>query len=378
MPALRGVHIMGDYGSGQVWGLFPNGDQYTRTPLLDSGMNISSFAEDSTGELYVVSYSGGLYRIDPDTSAATGGDEPPATLSDTGCVNTANPAEPAAGLIAYDIIEPFWSDGVVKRRYLALPDNTTLNINSDGDLTFPVGTVLMKYFYLQNQLIETRLFMLQSDDAWRGYSYRWNDTRTEALLLDNALDEEVGGQNWHYPSRAECNQCHTAIAGFALGPELLQLNRDFTGPVDGITANQIDRWQQMELFSTSVPENLRNESLTDSRDDNAELQSRARSYLHTNCSSCHRPGGPTPVDLDLRYRTALADTGACDTAPQAGDLGITDARIIAPGNPARSVLLQRINATDGTRMPPLARNVIDDEGVSLIESWINSLNDCNE
>ena len=376
LPALRGVYIFGDYGSGQIWGLFSNGNSYDRTPLLNSGMNISSFAEDNNGELYVVSYGGGLYRVDADISGSSV-NEPPRTLSETGCANAVNPAEPATGLIAYDIIEPFWSDGVVKQRYLALPDNTTIDINNDGDLNFPIGTVLMKYFYFQDRLIETRLFMLQSDDVWRGYSYQWNNTQTEATLLADALDDDIGGQTWHYPGRTECNQCHTPAAGFALGPELLQLNRDFTGPDDGITANQINRWEQMGLFSNAVTADLRNEALTGSHDNNADLQSRARSYLHTNCSSCHRPGGPTPVNLDLRYRTALADTGACDTVPQAGNLGINNARIIAPGDANRSVLLQRINTMDAaSMMPPLARNVIDDEGVALIQNWINSLSGC--
>jgi uncharacterized repeat protein (TIGR03806 family) len=306
-----------------------------------------------------------------------GSNEPPALLSDTGCVNAGNPAEPAGGLIAYDIIEPFWSDGADKQRFLALPGNSSIDINADGDLAFPIGTVLLKHFRLQDLLVETRLYMLQSDSVWRGFSYQWNDLQTDAVLLDDALDTDIGGQTWHYPGREECNQCHTPAAGFALGPELLQLNRPFTGPSDGITGNQIDRWEQMGLFSSAVPATLLSDSLVDSRDNQADLTLRARSYLHSNCSACHRSGGPTPVDLDLHYHTTLAASGTCDIAPQAGDQGIADARIIAPGDAQRSVLLHRINTLDDSRMPPLASNSIDVEGVTLIESWISSLSDCN-
>ena len=87
--------------------------------------------------------------------------------------------------------------------------------------------------------------------------------------------------------------------------------------------------------------------------------------------------GPTPSSMDLRYSTALANTGACDAPPQSGDLGIgAAARIIAPGNAANSVLLARINRRDAMQMPPLATNVIDSAGVQLITDWIASLTTC--
>jgi hypothetical protein len=36
--------------------------------------------------------------------------------------------------------------------------------------------------------------------------------------------------------------------------------------------------------------------------------------------------------MDLRYFAALANTNACDAQPLEGDLGIPNARLIAPGN----------------------------------------------
>ena len=76
------------------------------------------------------------------------------------------------------------------------------------------------------------------------------------------------------------------------------------------------------------------------------LGERARAYLHTNCSQCHRPGGPTTTNMDLRYATALADTNACDVVPGLGDLGISDARLIAPVRRDRSVLPARMSLRD--------------------------------
>jgi uncharacterized repeat protein (TIGR03806 family) len=381
IPGLYGVYIFGDFGTGNIWGLFPQtGGGYERQLLLDSGRAISSFGEGPDGELYVIDYgngaagTGAIYRIVEDTSTPDNG--PPQLLSETGCVNASNPAQAAAGLIPYTINEAFWSDGATKERYLALPNSTTIQVNADGDLTLPVDTVLMKQFRLSDQPIETRLFVRGFDGGWRGFSYRWNDALTDAELLDDALDEDIDGVLWHYPSNAQCNQCHTAAAGFALGPETLQLNKDFTYPSTGITANQLDTWQAIGLFANNPSADQRAQRLPASNDTSASLTQRARAYLHSNCANCHRPNGPTSAAIDLRFTTALADTDACDIAPTLGDLDIINARIIAPGDANRSVLLQRMLATDEHRMPPLSSSVVDEDGTELIAAWINSLGGC--
>src|SRR5262245_58382740 len=92
----------------------------------------------------------------------------------------------------------------------------------------------------------------------------------------------------------------------------------------------------------------------------ASLTDRARAYLHTNCSQCHRPGGPTPSNMDLRFTTALSATHACNAAPQSGDLGLgAAAKLIAPGNASQSLIVNRANRRDDNRMPPLGSNIVD-------------------
>jgi hypothetical protein len=56
--------------------------------------------------------------------------------------------------------------------------------------------------------------------------------------------------------------------------------------------------------------------------------------------------------------------------PSAGDLGIANALIVAPGEPARSVLLARTGLRDANGMPPLASGLVDLDGVALLEAWI--------
>jgi glucose/arabinose dehydrogenase len=64
IPALGGTYVFGDYGSGRIWGLTENPPgTWTRTQLLGTNLSISSFGQDARGELYVVDFTGALYRI---------------------------------------------------------------------------------------------------------------------------------------------------------------------------------------------------------------------------------------------------------------------------------------------------------------------------
>lgn len=60
-PNMVGLYIFADFGSGTVFSLreSPPG-VWTRTALLDSGINISSFGEDEAGELYACGYFNGI------------------------------------------------------------------------------------------------------------------------------------------------------------------------------------------------------------------------------------------------------------------------------------------------------------------------------
>ncbi len=64
IPSLSGAYIFGDYGSGTIWELTeaPPGT-WTRTKLLSTGRNLSSFGQDVAGEIYVVDYSGNVLKL---------------------------------------------------------------------------------------------------------------------------------------------------------------------------------------------------------------------------------------------------------------------------------------------------------------------------
>ena len=378
MPALVGSYLFSDYGSGRIWRLVSNGSGgYTSEELLDSSLSVASFGQGNDGELYVVDIAGGgLHKIVPAGGAAPVSPMP-TLLSQTGCVSPQNASQPATGLIPYAPAAPFWSDNATKERWLAIPNGTSIGRGADGDFSFPNGTVLMKHFRLNNQLVETRLFMRHPDGDWAGYTYEWNAQRTDATLVQGGKTVTVGTQSWIFPSGNDCLTCHTAAAGYSLGLEAAQLNHDFTYTSTGRTANELRTLDAITMFTTPLGDPALQPSMPDPSDTSAPLGQRARAYLHTNCAHCHRTGGPTPSSIDLRYATLLSGTNACGVSPSSGDLGIgAAARIIAPGSAANSVLVARMNRRDATAMPPLASAIVDAQGVALVQQWINSLTTC--
>ena len=63
-PALQGVYLYADFGSGNIWGLREKeGRVIENRRLVTRGPPVPSFAEDAAGELYVVGYNGCLYQL---------------------------------------------------------------------------------------------------------------------------------------------------------------------------------------------------------------------------------------------------------------------------------------------------------------------------
>ena len=373
IPNLVGRYLFGDFGTGALWSI-----ARTTQPTMTMGagfstnLQIASFGQDVDGEAYIVHLGGTLHKIVP---GAGGGRQIPTQLSASGCVSTNAPTQPAAGLIPYAPTAPFFSDGAVKTRWLALPDGQRIVVENDGDFTFPSGSVLMKNFRLGTTLVETRLFMRHNDGVWAGYTYEWNAQGTDATRVVGGKSVTVNGQTWNFPSEAQCLQCHTQAAGRTLGLEIGTLNGDFGYPT-GRTANQLTTLNFIDTLTPALTQTPAQLPAIPDPAGSAALEQRARAWLHSNCAYCHRPGGPTQASMDLRYSTALSATGTCNIAPSLGDLGVANARLIAPGSAATSIIVNRANRRDGNGMPPIATNQVDTAGVALLTQWINSLTGC--
>jgi uncharacterized repeat protein (TIGR03806 family) len=376
--AAYGKYFFTDYCRNTMQSITRNNDGSIRVDEHGNvPVDVVSFAQDNAGELYALGQRGAGMQVLK--MQMTGGTLQPGTmaarLSQTGCAISGNPKQAAEGMIPYQVQVPFWSDLASKERYLALPNNTKIEVAEDGDFLLPVGSVLMKHFKLGDKFIETRLFA-RGQLGWQGFSYEWRDDQTDAVLLNDGKERSIEGIQWQYPSAGQCLTCHTQVANFALGLETLQLNNLMSYPSSEINANQLDTLAHIGLFSNAINSQQKSQTLFASTDETANINLRARSYLHSNCSNCHRANGPTPVNIDLHFATAFAATRTCNIPPVAGDLGISNAQLIAPGEPARSVLLERMKVRNQYQMPPLGSHLVDEDGVALIAQWISSLESC--
>jgi uncharacterized repeat protein (TIGR03806 family) len=312
----------------------------------------------------------------------------PLLLSETGAFSNTRQMIPSEGLIPYDLIVAFWSDGADKSRWVAVPSGK-IAFAATGEWSFPAGTVFVKTFELPTDAanpgikrrLETRLLVRDSAGGVYGALYKWRADGSDADLLTAAQTEdipvktatgEVHQQTWYFPSRRDCLTCHTAEAGGVLGVKTRQMNRLFAYP-SGVSDNELRSWNHIGLFEPAIknddfPNFPRLAALNDL---SRTLEERGRSYLDANCSQCHRPGG-TVANFDARYDTPLDRQELID-GPVLIDEGIDKPRVISPHDVWRSILFMRVNTSGDIKMPPLARATVDQKGVQLLNEWITSM-----
>lgn len=322
-------------------------------------------------------------RMPPSITDPTAAPLPP-TLADTGAFSDLGNLTPHPGIVRYDLNVPFWSDGALKTRWFSVPDtNLTVGFEREGPWSFPPGTVWIKHFELQltngvpssARRIETR-FLVRTAEGVYGVTYRWDYSQTDATLIGTeGLDEDIDVQDqgethtqvWHYPSRAECLRCHMQVAGFALGFNTAQLNRDFA--YAGATDNQIAALGQSGYFSSPVTGIHTLRALAAATNTAWSLEYRVRSYLAANCAQCHQPGTDCLAKWDARITTPTAAAGIIDgklVFPIPAD---PNARVVAPGSLGHSTMFSNIA---NLKMPPLATTVVNTEAVNLLSEWITN------
>jgi len=403
-PELKGAYLYGDYDTGRVWALRYDakaGKVLEHRELVDTTLRIVAWAQDAGGEVYALDFiDGGIYELAPAPPRPKDSPAFPRKLSETGLFASTPDHTPAKGVIPYSVNAELWSDGAFKERFLAVPgaakieyETVTYPQPAPGSVPgwrFPDGTVFVKTFALDTpagrRRVETRLLVVErvagneeyGDQVWSGYTYVWNDAQTDAELVDiKGADREyavktaagVTKQKWHFPSRTECTVCHTVTAKYALGVNTAQMNRDHN--YGGAVANQLATFEHIGLFDRKLPaapEKLA--KLADYKDEKADLDARARAYLHANCSHCHRKWGGGNAEFQLLATLSLADLGVVNTKPGQGAFDLNDPRILVPGDPGRSLIHHRMTRLGLGRMPHIASNVVDEPAVKLIGDWI--------
>ncbi|MEZ5304709.1 MAG: PQQ-dependent sugar dehydrogenase [Verrucomicrobiales bacterium] len=391
--ALNGRYLFADHEFRHIWamdytpGQVPAVEFLTDMPPGGFHANVSSFGTDNGGELYICKLEGRSRDDGKILKLARTGvtvPEPPNLLSQTGAFTDLATMQPAPGVTPYHLNHPFWSDGAVKSRFIAVPNDGThdapgerIGFSADGNWAFPAGTVFIKHFDLPGfGKLETRFLVRAADGSFYGVTYRWRADQSDADLLYSAEDADVplaggGSQAWAFPSRSDCMVCHTAARGYALGVRTAQLNRDFYNPLTARIENQIAAWSSRGVFDPAPGSGSDLPKLAHLGDAAAPLDHRIRSWLDANCAACHHPGG-AQASFDARFSTPLADQGLINGAVQK-TFGIAGAKVVAPGDLSRSILHHRFSSLDPDRMmPPLAKNVAHAEAVALVERWIGS------
>jgi len=387
-PSLTNKYVFADFVGGHIWTLVRNGVNPPTVERVAGEVGIVAIGFDpSNGDILMLDYGDGKVRR---LTTTTVDNTFPAKLSDTGLFADLSDLAMNPGIEPYDINLPFWSDYARKSRWFSIPQlyftpnpGPTFGYSEEGNWTLPSGALWIKHFDMDQtrgnpataKRLETRI-LVKNDTGSYGVSYRWNDAGTEAFLVeDNGVDFNmsitVNGspytQHWRIPSRAECMACHTPQGGHALSWETRQLNRN--GSLGAQSGNFVNLLSSAGYIN-SLPLNvhlLPHHVLP--TDTTQTLETRARSWLAVNCSYCHQ-SGTNIASFDLNAHLALSDTHTID-----GNVSNAlqfDHKAIVRGQPAKSVILNRLSATNGyTRMPPLGTAEVDLSGIQVVTDWIN-------
>lgn len=244
--------------------------------------------------------------------------------------------------------------------------NTWLRLKRQGDLFIAYSSADGL-----NWLEFARFTLDLPDTVYFGLAVTAHTAATRTTARFHLSDTRV--QPWFFPGRQDCLACHTPQSGGVLGIKTRQSNRDLFFQSSGVTDNQLRTWNHIGLFSPAINEGAIGgyDQLCTVTDTNFSLEHRVKSYLDANCSQCHRPGG-VQAFWDARFDTPLSSQNIIN-GPVSDTLGVTGAKVVVPANLTRSIMHKRVDSVAQFKMPPLARNVIDQDAVSALAQWINGL-----
>ncbi|MDX1967473.1 MAG: PQQ-dependent sugar dehydrogenase [Planctomycetaceae bacterium] len=411
-PELRGEYVFGDWETKRLWAAKRDieGKGILRD-LADSGLQVVAFGQDHAGELYLADYGQGVIHTLVRNEQSRQPSDFPRKLSETGLFADVSRQTPVEGVLPFEINQPQWSDYAGAERWLGLPGTDPI-VWHPGDrpipgsmfqrqYDFPAGAVLAKTLSLEmergepasSRKIETQLLHFDGVQ-WRGYTYAWNEEQTDAALVPaegaettlTVVDRDWPGrqrvQRWSFASRSQCLSCHTPWAQHALAFNPAQLHR--TIERDGREVQQLQWLEQagiyqrvdaeqraLEPFTAATLEEIPRHARQD--DIGATSARHVRSYLHVNCSHCHRFNGGGAGSFELLSHLSDAEMKLIDESPRQGTFEIPAARLIAPGAPERSLLYLRMAKFGRGRMPHLGSEFVDEQALFWLEDWITSL-----
>ncbi len=372
LPDLQGSYVYGDYVTGKVWALDWDGERVVDNRVIaDTRQAIVTFGQDRSGDIAFLELDRDValqrFVVNPPSESS----EPfPELLSETGLFSGLGEESSNPGVYEFAINAPMWQDGRESRYWVAMPGETGIESQVQDrrgsphiNYIQPDGMVLAKTIYDGGFRIETQI--LHFDGYWKGYSYRWNEAQTDARLVSKeGLDTEIFGEPYRFPSRDECIRCHGSNFNRPLAFFPGQMNRD----------DQLLRFKNLGIVDDTFVEMADFQPLVNPKDTSEPIESRARSWLHSNCSHCHKVSGGSGLTAQMNIAVPSDELELIGHAPNRGYLGLEGAPQIDPGNPYGSILYYRVATQGAGRMPMIGSQILDTDGIRIVHDWIRSLN----
>ena len=145
-PSWPGLTSMATIRPGTIWGLRCQGERSPGSRSWPGRRSTSSpFGEDSEGELYLVDHdrTHQIYRLVPNPAAKVTRDFP-RRLSQTGLFASTRDHRPAAGVIPYSVNAELWADGATAERFLAVPGDGRIGLETRVTGDSPRARVLAR------------------------------------------------------------------------------------------------------------------------------------------------------------------------------------------------------------------------------------------
>jgi len=298
---------------------------------------------------------------------------------------------PNAKVLPYAPASSLFTDYALKKRFVWMPSGKISTFNGEEKvLELPIGAALIKTFYYENvqpgngtKIMETRV-MIRKSSGWIFAEYIWNDEQTEAFLNMNGetqtiswlQDGNLKTSNYRFPSETECLICHkndNQPIPIGIKPQNLNIAYNY----DSGSQNQLQKWISLGYLENNIPSTIL--STVDYKDITKSVDLRFRSYVDINCAHCHAEGAHCdyrPMRLAFSETADPANLGLCIEPEEFIDALLIN--IITPSNKSKSMMYYRLNSTTpNERMPLLGRTIVHEEGIQLLEEWINWKEDCN-
>lgn len=261
----------------------------------------------------------------------------------------------ADGVVPFTPAAALWSDSADKRRWIALPPGTEIDTRNMDGWVFPVGTKLWKEFSLHGQRLETRLLEKTADARWEMVAYQWRTDGSDAEAVPEGVKNAAGTRH-DIPSTKTCKRCHDGVADVVIGFSAVLLDHEGEGATlaslvaDGLVSDA-------PSGPLTVP--------------GSDSQRATLLYLHANCGNCHNDRTFISNVTDVDYFLNVATLGSVDTTNARRTL-LRDLR--KSGAVAQTDAYRRMSARGiQGQMPPIASELADEEGVALLEGWLEEL-----